>query len=165
MHDSSARLLEQFCIQYLRGKERMRVADVGCYDESETYKKIVEAEGHAYIGIDCRPGKNVSIVTDEHFEWRGVERGGFEIVISGQTLEHIEQPWVWICRLATITKLGGLIWICAPNSWEFHEVPKDCWRVWPDGMAALLRWGGFEVVNVGKLGPDTWGIGRRVHPI
>jgi 2-polyprenyl-3-methyl-5-hydroxy-6-metoxy-1,4-benzoquinol methylase len=159
MHASSSVLLESF-IAKQKHHAGLTVADVGCYDEALTYKEIVERYGHHYIGIDCRAGKNVDFVTDTDFEWKNVPKETFDIVITGQTLEHIAQPWVWICRLASLLKPGGLVWICAPNTWEFHEVPIDCWRVWPDGMKALLKWGGFEVVEVGKEGADTWGVGK-----
>ena len=36
--------------------------------------------------------------------------------------------------------------IINPVSWPFHEVPVDCWRIYPDGMKALLEDTSLRVV-------------------
>jgi hypothetical protein len=87
--------------------------------------------------------------------------GQFDVVISGQCLEHVAMPWLWIKDLAAIAKPGALIWITAPNTWEYHAYPIDCWRVWPDGMRALFRYAGLECLDFFTTGNDTVGIGKQ----
>jgi SAM-dependent methyltransferase len=163
MHDSSAALLVKFRDGYLSRDPERRIADVGAFDENETYKRHLEGFG-AYVGIDMRPCKNVSVVhTQEYGWWWEVLKTehAFDVTISGQTLEHVRAPWRWIVDLKNITRPGGLIWICAPNTWDYHEVPIDCWRIWPEGMKALFDEAGLEVVEVGREGCDTFGIARK----
>lgn len=159
MHDSSMRQLERFMAEVT--EPRLVIADVGCFDDSRNYETIVKERGHTYFGIDCRSGPNVDEVVDDCYEWLTIPDTQFDVVISGQTLEHVPMPWKWIQVIYRILKPGGRVWICAPNTWEFHAVPKDCWRVWPDGMVALLEYAGFGDIRAYAEGPDTVGIGRK----
>ena len=63
----------------------------------------------------------------------------YDIVLSGQVIEHVGKPWVWIKELKRITKPGGKILTINPISWPYHEAPIDCWRIFPEGMAALAE--------------------------
>lgn len=87
----------------------------------------------------------------------------FDVIISGQCLEHVRKPWLWIKQISQLAKFNGLIWITAPNTWCFHEYPIDCWRVWPDGLRALFDEAGFETLEAYTTGPegyDTVGIAK-----
>jgi len=40
---------------------------------------------------------------------------------------------------------GGHVITIVPVSWNFHEAPIDCWRIYPEGMRALYEEAGLEV--------------------
>lgn len=61
----------------------------------------------------------------------------YDIVLSGQVIEHVEKIWDWMKEIKRITKKGGLIITINPTSWPYHEAPVDCWRIYPEGVAAL----------------------------
>ena len=117
----------------------------------------------SYTGFDVRPGPNVNVVLadPEHWNTPAEHLAAFDVVVSGQVMEHVRRPWRWIRDVASLCKPGGLIWISAPNSDVFHEHPIDCFRFWPDGMRAVLGEAGLEVLSCGQFGPDTTGICRK----
>jgi SAM-dependent methyltransferase len=69
----------------------------------------------------------------------------FDIVVSGQVIEHVRKPWVWLRELARVCKPGGLVLTVNPVSWPYHEAPIDCWRIYPEGMRALCDDAGLTV--------------------
>jgi hypothetical protein len=131
-----------------------RLSSVGL---QKTYRDLFE-EGE-YLGIDIMDGTNVDKVVSGN--WRLGRY--FGLVISGQCLEHVAAPWVWIQNIRRIC--SGICIIIAPADWPIHKHPIDCWRILPDGMRALLRYGGFKVLETGmshykKRHVDCWGVGR-----
>lgn len=68
----------------------------------------------------------------------------YHYVLAGQVIEHVRKPWLWLPELARVTRHGGLIILISPISWGHHKAPVDCWRIWPDGMRALLDEAGLE---------------------
>jgi SAM-dependent methyltransferase len=69
----------------------------------------------------------------------------FDIVMSGQVLEHVRKPWVWMKELARVCVPGGAVLTISPVNWPYHEAPVDCWRVYPEGMRALCEDAGLTV--------------------
>ena len=62
-----------------------------------------------------------------------------DVVISGQTFEHIPFIWASIMEISRVLKPGGHAFIIAPSRGHIHNV-QDCWRFYPDGMRALAAW-------------------------
>ena len=80
-------------------------------------------------------GKSTYITKDEyHFP---IEDNTFDVVLSGNVIEHVRKSWQWFRELARVCKPGGLVVTVAPVSWGYHEAPVDCWRIYPEGMRAL----------------------------
>ena len=46
-----------------------------------------------------------------------------------------------------VTKKDGIICIIAPNGFEEHRYPVDCWRFFTDGMIAMARYFKLEIMN------------------
>jgi hypothetical protein len=72
-------------------------------------------------------------------------------VISGQVIEHVPKIWRWMREITRITRPGGVVITIAPISWPYHEVPFDCWRIYPAGLCALYEDSGLDVAVA------TWG--------
>jgi SAM-dependent methyltransferase len=70
----------------------------------------------------------------------------YDLVLSGQVMEHVRRIWRWMPELARVCRPGGHVITIAPVSWPYHEVPFDCWRAYPEGMRALSDEAGLEVV-------------------
>ena len=52
-----------------------------------------------------------------------------------------------MAEIIRVTKEGGLICIIAPNGFDEHRYPVDCWRFFTDGMIALARFYQLEIVH------------------
>lgn len=155
MHEASYIIMKEAVLRYLNPEEPCRIIDVGSYEYVGSYRPLFSAPKWSYTGADQRPGPNVDVIwnadlLERMYEW-------YDVVISGQTIEHVETPWTFIRELNAVCKTGGLVMLVAPWRAPVHKAPLDCWRMLPDGAAALLRWGGFEVLETRlfrEAGPD-----------
>lgn len=87
----------------------------------------------------------------------------FDVVVSGNVIEHVREIWRWMPELARVTKPGGRVVTVAPVSWPYHPAPLDCWRIYPEGMAALCEYAGLvaETIWWGSIEPRP---SRRNYP-
>lgn len=159
MHLSSMKRMEWFIKQYiesnLMGKDKIKVLDVGSYDVNGTYKVFFSDEKYEYVGLDMADGPNVDIVPKNIYEWSEIENDSFDIVISGQALEHIEYPWLTMKEIVRVLKPTGICCIIAPSTIPEHRYPLDCYRYYPDGMKALAKYSGLDAIHVSTGGiPD-----------
>jgi SAM-dependent methyltransferase len=158
VHDSARDDFQKFVAKYLT-YSHYRIADVGSYDVNGTLREHLNPEWD-YTGIDIADGPNVDVVVPAH-GWQ-IPAASFDVVISSQCLEHVPAPWLWIRDVARILKPNGLLYVCSPNTWHYHEYPVDCWRPWPDGLRALFDFGDIETLEAYYEGHDTTGIGRKL---
>jgi SAM-dependent methyltransferase len=94
--------------------------------------------------IDQAAVKNLTYQLESPYSFP-LEDESYDIVLSGQVLEHVEKIWVWLKELKRVVKKGGLIITINPVSWIYHEAPIDCWRVYPSGIKALAEEAGLAV--------------------
>ena len=80
----------------------------------------------------------------------------FDVVISGQTFEHIEFFWLTMQEIKRILKQTGLCCIIAPSSGPEHKFPIDCWRFFPDGMKAIAKYAKLSIIEVYSVIEDLW---------
>ena len=149
MHRSSYLRMEYLVKFYetyfAKDRKEIKVLDIGSYDMGGTYKEIFQDSQYRYVGMDMSEGPNVDITPKDIYCWEEIEDETFDLVISGQAFEHIEYPWLTIREIARVLKPSGFCIIIAPNSGMEHKAPKDCWRYYGDGLAALAKWGGLKV--------------------
>jgi SAM-dependent methyltransferase len=133
---------------------------------SGSYRKIFEDNPlWSYKGLDMVLGKNVDIIAPT-IPWP-ISDNSYDLVISGQTLEHTKAPWLWIKEIERVCKPGGLIIIIAPWQWDQHRYPVDCWRILPDGMTYLLGdWCNCEILTIGMstidiIHGDCYGVAKK----
>jgi SAM-dependent methyltransferase len=92
-------------------------------------------------------GKNVDIIVKDVYNWKEIKSNYFEVVITGQTLEHIKYPWFTMCEISRILKYDGLCCIIVPSSGPEHRYPIDCYRFFPDGLKALAEYANLDVIE------------------
>lgn len=154
MHDSAYEDARGFVEQYLRD-ELLQIADIGSCDVNGTLRPLLDNPHWQYTGFDIAPGPNVDRVLSGEHHWPEIESNTFDVVVSTQVLEHVRRPWRWLAEIARITKPGGIVYICTPNTIEFHEHPVDCWRAWPEGLRAIAEDAGLSVEECYANGIDT----------
>jgi SAM-dependent methyltransferase len=143
--------MKWFCENYCHDDDKTKVVlDVGSYRvrEQQSYREYFNSKSFEYFGLDMVEGPNVTIAVKAPYQWNEVADNFCDILISGQAFEHIEFPWLTIQEIARVVKPNGLICIIAPNGQSLHRYPVDCWRYFSDGMIALARWAGLEILHV-----------------
>ena len=143
--------MADFRDRYLGDLKGCTVLDVGAMIVKGQQMSYRELFGdYSYTGMDVAAGKNVDIVGYDGLEM-------YDVVISGQAMEHVRRPWEWLKRLASLYR--EYICIIAPNTWGEHRYPIDTYRYFPDGMRDLFDYAGIMPVEVRAVGKDTIGIG------
>ena len=141
MHLSSLNIMKMFVENYFSDKE-LKILDIGSrvvdgQEKLGSYRQFVTNKKWQYTGLDAEAGNNVDIVAEgDSLPFADEE---FDVVISGQTLEHVEFPWVLMKELARVLKKDGLCCIIAPAVVHEHKYPIDTYRYYPDGMKALAK--------------------------
>jgi SAM-dependent methyltransferase len=137
LHKESFELMKYFVKNYLDENHQLKILDVGSYDINGSYKSIFQNPNWNYSGLDMTEGPNVDIVSKSGYDF-GIDEQ-FDVVVSGNCLEHVEAPWKWIKEVERVTKKGGMVCIITPFSIGEHKCPIDCWRILPDGYRYLLE--------------------------
>lgn len=127
--------------------ELLKVLDVGSYDVNGSYKCLFDPLRFQYTGLDMAPGPNVDLVPKTPYRWRELNDNAFDVVISGQALEHVEFFWLVVAEMVRVTRQGGLICIVVPRGFDEHRYPVDCYRFLADGMVAIARYVNLEVLH------------------
>ena len=150
MHQSSYDKMAGFVNKYLekRSKDRLIILDLGSQDINGTYKPLFLSPAWKYIGIDASEGKNVDIVISNPYSWNNIRSDYADVLVSGQTFEHIEYIWLTMKEIRRVLKPGGLCCIIAPSGGIEHRYPTDCWRIYPDGFRALAKYADLEIIEV-----------------
>jgi SAM-dependent methyltransferase len=147
MHRTSIAHMRGAVARHVAGRPAGLVADIGAASRRRPwYRQIWEAAGWTYTGVDLVAGKNVDVVLADPFDFPFPD-GRFDAVISGQMLEHNEMFWLSFVEMNRVLRQGGLMVHIAPSRGPEHRAPQDCWRFYRDGMTALGRWSGFEVIE------------------
>lgn len=158
MHLNSQLIFERHALAYFRAGAH--VLELGPDGQPSTYRKSVaeptvtwdtaDLTGSATIRGDRLFGSgradDLTYVMDDEYTVSATD-DSFDVVLSGQVIEHVPQIWRWMPELARVCKPGGYVITIGPVSWPYHEAPVDCWRVHPDGLSALYEWAGLQVVE------------------
>lgn len=153
MHESSYRIMAEFVNKYIPRDKEAKVLDVGSQlidgqQKLGSYKSLFEGRSKVkYTGADMVEGLNVDVVLKSPYDWSNIPANSADFVISGQMLEHVEFPWLTFIEINRALKPGGLCCIIAPSSGIMHNFPLDCYRYYPDGMAALASYASLEIIE------------------
>ena len=142
MHDSAFQLMAGLVARY-RLPGGGTVLDVGSREHAGGHRPLFPLKaGWLYTGLDVRTGPNVDVVAPP-YDYPFAD-GSFDLVVSGQTIEHVADLARWAKEVARVVKPGGRLIVIGPWSWRIHGHPKsypdlcDYWRVLPDGLRLLF---------------------------
>lgn len=127
---------------------RVKVLDLGSQDICGSYRTLFSDSKYEYLGVDIEQGPNVDLVLDTPYDWSCLATDSYDIIISGQALEHIEFFWITVSEMTRVLKKDGLICIIVPHVWPEHRFPVDCYRFNTDGMIAMARYVNLEILSV-----------------
>jgi len=144
--DSSSLLRMGYFVKKYLTTAPTSVLDVGSYDVNGSYKHFFNASNFTYTGLDIEQGPNVDFVPKYPYQWSELEDNSFDVIISGQALEHIEFFWVTVGEMVRVLRPEGLICIIVPRGFVRHRYPVDCYRFDTDGMIAIARY--FNLIPI-----------------
>lgn len=129
--------------------EHARALDFGCADRP--YRPLLPV-GAEYVGADL-PGNAAADVEIGEDGRIGVPEGSFDLVLSTQVLEHVEDPDAYLTECNRLLRGAGWLLLSTHGMMYYHQDPEDYWRWTRVGLEKVVREHGFEVVATrGVLG-------------
>ncbi len=145
MHRNSQLLFQKYARPHFR--PGLRVLEVGPDASPSTYQALVNDPSITWDTLDF-PSRPFPLTHRLESEYTfPIPDGAYDLVLSGQVIEHVRKVWVWVREVARVVRPGGLVVTINPVSWPYHEAPVDCWRIFPEGMRALYEDAGLEVIE------------------
>lgn len=150
MHLNSELIFKKYGLSYF--KSNLKVLEIAPASFPTRYQQLVNDPSVIWETIDFVSTEYIDqeAVNNLTYELKSpysfpLEDESYDIVLSGQVLEHVEKIWTWMKELKRVVKKGGIIVTINPVSWIYHEAPIDCWRVYPSGIKALAEEAGLAV--------------------
>lgn len=142
------------------------VIDIGSYNVNGCYRDLFSTQ--TYVGLDQVKGPNVDIVLESPFNFPLFDNS-VDVVISGNTLEHVTMPWKLVLEMDRVLKHGGLMALTVPWGHAYHKYPIDCWRFSPDALSILFgEWmvendrQPYKIIENRFYMLDTFFIGEKI---
>lgn len=125
-------------------------------DKDRSYKAIwqdVTAHKKYYVA-DIVNGHNVTHHMKEPYSIPLPDES-VDLVVSGQTLEHVKNPFRSVAEMKRCMKKGAFIILIAPSTGPFHD-KVDCWRFLEDSFKAIAEDVGLKVIAdwIDREAPD-----------
>jgi ubiquinone/menaquinone biosynthesis C-methylase UbiE len=143
MHTNSRLLFEKYAVEFFR--PGMRVLEIGPGRFPSIYQSIVGNNSLTWDTVDLHQDARLTYITQSEYAFP-IPDNTYDLVLSGQVIEHVRKIWLWIRELSRVCRIGGTVITICPVSWPYHEAPFDCWRAFPDGMRALYDEASLEVI-------------------
>ncbi|MCA9031414.1 MAG: methyltransferase domain-containing protein [Planctomycetaceae bacterium] len=122
----------------------MKVLEIGPDGFPSTYRKLIDNSTLQWETIDILDDERLTHKAIDEYNF-GLPDNAYDIVVSGQVIEHVRKTWRWIREVSRVCKPGGCVVTVNPVSWGYHEAPIDCWRIYPEGMKSLYDEADLEV--------------------
>ena len=136
MHTNSRLLFQKHAREFFR--PGLRVLEIGPDKFPSTYCSLVADGSITWDTLDIWQDARLTYSATSEYSFPAPS-DTYDIVLSGQVIEHVRKIWLWIKELTRVCKVGGLVITINPVSWPYHEHPIDCWRAYPEGMRALYE--------------------------
>lgn len=138
MHDSVLHFLRShLTLQEVKGK---RVAEIGSQDVNGTPRPVVlPLQPSEYIGVDAAPGAGVDVVADATGLCAKFGAESFDIVLSTEMLEHVQEWRPVVQQMKELVRPGGLLLVTTRSpGFPYHPYPIDVWRYTMDDAKAIF---------------------------
>jgi len=116
----------------------MTVLDVGGRNigtPDRSYKHLYDYLFPKYYVADINEGPNVTHIMKHPYELP-FEDDSVDLIVSGQTLEHVRNPFRSVAEMKRVLKPGGYMILIAPSQGKYHDNP-DCWRFMDDAFKSI----------------------------
>jgi SAM-dependent methyltransferase len=162
MHPDSMRLMRQVRDKHLPAIPTMRICDDGgLHNQPSKSYRLLFGPLVYYVVCDIVDHPSVDVVKPDPFTLP-FEDSFFDLVVSGQMLEHCQNPFRAVAEMKRVLKIGGHIAIIVPSAGRRHDA-QDGWRFMDDAFKFIsAEVGGFETLAdfIDKSGTEE---GRGAH--
>ncbi len=125
-----------------------KVIEVGSLDVNGSARPTVMALGPAeYWGIDCWLGPSVDVVCNADDLVKTFGEESFDVVLSTEMLEHLEDWRIVVNQLKRTVRLGGLLVLTTRSpGFPYHPYPIDKWRYTKEDFGKIFE--DFEILKL-----------------
>lgn len=141
--------IEQFAFSLSRElPPGSKILDAGAGEAP--FKKFFK--NHNYTAVDTKWGDSewdyskLDLVAD--LTKIPVKGESFDAVLCTQVLEHLKEPEKVLKELYRVLKIGGILYLSAPQGWGVHQAPYDYYRYTCYGLKYLLEKAGFKKIYI-----------------
>jgi SAM-dependent methyltransferase len=127
---------------------------------------VLELGPVGYTGVDQSAGPGVDQVVSAMDLVKTFGAGSFDVVISTEMLEHVEDWRPVVAQLVEVLALDGLLALTTRSpGFPYHPYPVDTWRYTLDGMGQILAAAGLVVRELAQdpQAPGVFAIARKPH--
>jgi SAM-dependent methyltransferase len=130
-----------------------RVLEVGSQDVNGSPRTAIEPlQPKAYVGIDSAAGPGVDVVGKADQLEMIFGEDAFDVVVSTELLEHVQDWRRIVSQLKRVTKRNGLLVVTTRSpGFPYHPFPIDLWRYTGDHFRRIFA--DMELITVE---PDPW---------
>ena len=132
-------------VKKLLGTSRLvKVLDIGC--GKQPYKFIFNGHPNCYVGLDLQGAGYCDVIA------RGEQLpfcdSAFDLILSFQVLEHVENPLQMLKEIYRVLAAGGYCFLSTHGNFFFHPSPNDYWRWTHQGLETLFQGVGLDIIKI-----------------
>lgn len=142
--------------EHVRGRDMSLAADYGC--GNMPYRSLISPHVERYLGFDLgdNPHAHGRLRDDGGLP---LDDGAADLVISSQTLEHVDDPERYLKECRRVLSARGLLLLSTHGVWRYHPDPHDYWRYTSEGLRRIVTSAGFSIDSMtGLMGRAAAGL-------
>jgi len=136
-------LVLEFFIENIKAEEfkSKRILEIGSKYVNGSVRPFIEGflKPKEYVGVDIEPGKFVDVVlpSEKLLDYFGPM--SFDVVISTETLEHVQDWEDTINNMKAVLRPNGFLYITTvEKGFPYHGYPYDFWRYEIEDMERIF---------------------------
>lgn len=138
-------IIEDVIRKYIDGDTRKkRLLDFGC--GAVPYLPLFANKVSKYVTCDIAGNPHAEVVIDPDGNVP-LSDESFDLVLSVQVLEHVDDVAKYLSEANRILDKDGLLLLSTHGQWRWHPCPKDLWRWTHEGLSYVIEKSGFSVVE------------------
>lgn len=121
-----------------------RLIDYGCGDVPYLPLFADKVAKYVTCDIDINPSAEVKITPEGIVP---LPDESFDIVLSVQVLEHVDDVNMYLAEANRLLKKDGLLLLSTHGQWIWHPFPKDLWRWTHEGLSHCIEKSDFKIID------------------